>query len=260
MVSRRTTLAAATLLALGAGAAKADEARARLVDAGVIGGKRYAAIVIDLPPHAVTYWRNPGDGGVAPEFDAAGSDNVAAATLRFPAPRRFDKAGATAFGYEGRVVLPVEISAKDPARPARLTARFDYGVCAELCVPAQERFELSLPASGAGDPQGRADAEAALAQVPRLAPPGDAGAPAVLSARAAGGGRFEVATRGGTALFVEAPEGWWFDVEGAGPGFTLVLAQKPAGATGPTPATLTVTGPEGAVETPLALDVGDAAP
>jgi DsbC/DsbD-like thiol-disulfide interchange protein len=237
----------------------AAEARARLLDAGMIEGRRHAVIVIDLPPGAITYWRTPGDGGLAPELDTTGSANLAAAALRFPAPRRFDKGGALAFGYEGRAVFPLALTPSDAGKPIKIEARLDYGVCDALCAPAQARFSLDLAPQGLGESEGRAAALDALRNEPRPTPLGAAGSPAILSVTAQGAGRFAVATRGGRALFVEAPEGWWFDVEGEGPQFTASAAQRPP--QGRTAAvTFTLVGDDGAAQTAVRLDADADAP
>src|SRR5690606_1564792 len=62
-----------------------------------------------------TYWRNPGDaGGVPPELDWTGSENVESATLLYPAPQRFEDRSGETIGYEDNVVLPVLIKPVDP--------------------------------------------------------------------------------------------------------------------------------------------------
>lgn len=256
---------AAGFLALTMAAQAAEQPVARLLDAGVINGKRYAALIVDLPGQSITYWRNPGDGGIAPEFSSRASHNLLSARLLFPAPQSFDKGGALAFGYSGRAVFPVVVSPLDAAAPMMVRARLDYGVCDKLCIPAQADFDLALTPGAAGsepegDAEGRREALAALARVPVPRPMAALGAPVVLSVTPGAGeksqGKFEVSTRGGAALFVEAPAGWWFDVSGEGPRFTLTLAQRPKDGSGPIQLALTVVGENAAVETPVSLDVG----
>ncbi|MBL8588782.1 MAG: hypothetical protein JNK46_09660, partial [Methylobacteriaceae bacterium] len=235
-----------------------------LVDAGAQDGARWAAIEIVLDRGAVTYWRNPGEAGVAPQLDLAASRNLAASDLRFPAPERFEKAGALTFGYHDRVMLPLRVVAADPRQPVELAATLDYGVCETICVPAHAVLRLTLPPGRATTAHSAALA-ATLALTPRPAPLGAAGAPAILAVAAESGATqpaWRVATRGpGAQLFVEAPEGWWFDVEPAGAeAFRLVLAQKPKGVEPDPELRLTLAGPDRAVETMLRLDRAGAAP
>src|SRR5208283_4526345 len=99
----------AALTTLG-GALAAPKSATRLIDGGFIDGVRYAALEIRLDGEAVTYWRNPGDAGAAPEFDFAHSENVATAEALFPAPERIDEDGAQAYGYRHEVVFPIRVT------------------------------------------------------------------------------------------------------------------------------------------------------
>src|SRR5216684_537111 len=53
------------------------------------GGMVRAGIEIRLAPGWKTYWRYPGDSGVPPRFDFAGSQNVKSIAIAWPAPHRF---------------------------------------------------------------------------------------------------------------------------------------------------------------------------
>ncbi len=127
----------------------------------------YAAVEIVMPAGWKTYWRAPGDaGGIPPEFDFAASQNLAEARVLYPAPHRlFDKAGAT-IGYKDRVIFPVALTAKDPAQPVQLKLKAAYGVCKELCVPAEAEIEVAVPPDAAAS----AEIATALATVPVSAP------------------------------------------------------------------------------------------
>lgn len=90
-----------------------------------------------------TYWRNPGDaGGVPPSFDWSKSKNLAKAHVLYPAPKRFSDFAGDTIGYKGQVVFPVQLTAKDPAKPIDLRLTLDYGVCKEICIPAEASLSL----------------------------------------------------------------------------------------------------------------------
>ena len=73
-----------------------------------------AGVEISMADGWKTYWRNPGDaGGVPPYFDWAGSENVAAVKVLYPAPSRMADASGESIGYKKAVVLPVEVTAKE---------------------------------------------------------------------------------------------------------------------------------------------------
>jgi DsbC/DsbD-like thiol-disulfide interchange protein len=104
-----------------------------------------AGIEIRLDPGWHTYWRYPGDSGVPPTFDFAGSSNVKSAAVLWPAPHRFpDGAGGQSIGYEGDFVLPIHVVPQDATKPAVLKIKIAYAVCEKLCIPAQARAELTL--------------------------------------------------------------------------------------------------------------------
>ncbi|QPC42127.1 hypothetical protein HW532_05070 [Kaustia mangrovi] len=140
----------------------------RLVDGGARDGMLRAGVDIRLAPGWKTYWRVPGDSGVPPVFDWSGSQNVAEAAVRWPAPVRFSDAFGENIGYKDRVVFPVEVMPADPAKPVRLDLTLDYAVCREVCVPARAELSADL-GEGWTNPQARALVESYAETVPKPA-------------------------------------------------------------------------------------------
>ena len=103
-----------------------------------------AGLEIRLKPGWHTYWRYPGDAGVPPRFDFAGSQNVKAVEVLWPAPQRIPEEGMVAIGYTGDVMLPLAIVPQDVSKPVLLHLKLDYAVCEKLCVPAEGKAELLL--------------------------------------------------------------------------------------------------------------------
>jgi DsbC/DsbD-like thiol-disulfide interchange protein len=173
-----------------------------------------AGVEIRLDPGWKTYWRDPGDSGVPPTFDFAGSTNVKSVTVLWPAPERFaDGAGGHSIGYHGDVVLPLRITADDPTRRSALHVKLGYAVCGNICIPAEANLDLKLSAdAGAEEPA----LLAAEARVPRRVPLGAGGGLAIRSVhREPGGARehvvVEIAAPENTPveLFVEGPTAAW---------------------------------------------------
>ena len=260
--SRRAAAARAlaAVLALGAlpgpARAAAPPSQARLVAGRDEGGRHVAGLEIRLAPQFITYWRDPGDAGVAPTISFAGSTNLRSATLLYPAPRRLAEAGAVAFGYQDSVTFPILVTPSDPARPVDLAVAFDYATCHDLCLPAHADLRVTLdgqPSDAAGT------VAAALASVPRPSAVGAPGTPAIAAVLPGAEGGFAVAATGagaGSELFVEAPEGWAYETgtptaEGARTVFPVkrVAAPSAAGAS-PSPLTLTLVTPAGAITVP----------
>ena len=220
----------------------AAKSRARLV-----ADPQGAGLQIELAPGAVTYWRDPGEAGVPPTFDFAGSTNLARAEVDFPAPERIPEPdGSVAFGYRDAVVLPIRVTPADPAKPVRLVARVDYAVCEKICLPARAKGEIVWP--GASD----AALGPARARVPVRTTPEALGVVATPTGPKNWRLCFAAAPR---EMFVEAPEGVWIEPkrETDGRCYALTLQQAPEGAKPPFAVRLTVEGAEGASETQAAL-------
>lgn len=96
------------------------------------------------------YWRSPGDAGFPPRPDWAGSQNLAAATLAWPAPRRFSVLGFETLGYYDEVVLPITATVADPSQGLDLKTKVNFLTCDEICIPYTVDLALSVPAGLAG--------------------------------------------------------------------------------------------------------------
>jgi DsbC/DsbD-like thiol-disulfide interchange protein len=215
---RRSSVLAAVLLASGLCAtavAAAEAARVRLVVGSVEEGRVAAGLAIDLPEGWKTYWRTPGDAGIPPSLDSAGSTGLGPIAVRFPAPERFDEAGLTALGYTRSVVLPIETRLADPATPGRLVLTVMIGLCHDICIPFETRVEATIAPGAAGDAAAAAAIAAAAARVPR--PAEAASGPRVLTVRPTAGPNgprlvAEIATAAEAPdrdVFVEGPSGDW---------------------------------------------------
>ncbi|MEX5727826.1 DsbC/DsbD-like thiol-disulfide interchange protein [Rhodovulum iodosum] len=127
-------------------------------------GTHMAGLRLKMAPGWKTYWRAPGDAGIPPRFDWRGSDNMRAARIYWPRPDVFDSNGMRTIGYHGQVVLPVELTPRDPDQPLGLALSVDLGVCQDICMPMTLDVSASLP--GAGE---TAPIRAALAAQPETA-------------------------------------------------------------------------------------------
>jgi DsbC/DsbD-like thiol-disulfide interchange protein len=114
-------------------------------------GTHMTALHLRLAPDWKTYWRAPGDAGIPPQFNWAGSENVASVRFFWPAPDVFRTNGMQTVGYHDELVLPFEVTAVDPSRPVRLRASVDLGVCKDICVPATLTLDSLLAAPGRAD-------------------------------------------------------------------------------------------------------------
>jgi DsbC/DsbD-like thiol-disulfide interchange protein len=239
VIRRKIRLRASALIALTAFAAPAVAqerpapiSETRLIDGGFIDGARYAGLEIRLIGAAVTYWRNPGDAGAAPQFDFAHSENVMTAEPLYPTPERIDEGGVQSFGYRHEVMFPIRVTPREKDKPAILALSLDYAACEKLCLPVHADRRLVLPPqAGAPDPQ----ITGALTRVPRSL--GKAQALDFVQVRplATPAGekpqwllRFEPGEP--RDIFIEAPAGFYIDTAPSGEAgaFLLTLTEHPA--------------------------------
>jgi DsbC/DsbD-like thiol-disulfide interchange protein len=112
------------------------------------GERLLAGIQLRMDEGWKTYWRNPGDSGVPPQFDWTGSKNLKEARVLYPAPHRFADANSTAVGYSSDVLFPVELTPERPGEPIDLKLSMDFGLCKSLCIPNEATLSLKLDPAG----------------------------------------------------------------------------------------------------------------
>ena len=118
----------------------------QLIGAKTLSGKSLlAGVEMTMDPGWHTYWRHPGDSGIAPTFDWSKSENVAEVELLWPAPLRFDAPDDLTVGYKDHVVWPVLVRPLDATKPVTLRLSMHYGVCSDICVPGEADLHLTLP-------------------------------------------------------------------------------------------------------------------
>jgi DsbC/DsbD-like thiol-disulfide interchange protein len=174
-------------------------------------GKLRAGIELQLAPGWHTYWRYPGDAGVPPQFDFSGSQNLASATVSYPAPRLLADEAGNSLGYDGDVIFPVLVTPADAAKPVILRVAVDYAICEKLCVPAKGSADLILTAGASANDSAVTAAEA---RVPKPVSAAEAGL-SIRRVPARGGQKarvlVDVATPAGMqiSLFAEGPTTDW---------------------------------------------------
>lgn len=110
-------------------------------------GTHMAALQIQMQPGWKTYWRAPGDGGIPPQFDWAGSKNIKSVQFHWPRPKVDYVNGMRSIGYVNKVVIPIEFTPRNKNAPLTLNAQVNLGVCKDVCVPVSLTFAAILPAN-----------------------------------------------------------------------------------------------------------------
>ena len=185
----------------------ADQSRLRLLLGPGEGSRLAGGIEIVLEPGWYTYWRNPGDAGVAPVFDFSGSVNVADVEVLYPVPERQVDGASTSLIYRDEVVFPINVEPIDADEPVTLQLTASFGVCSEICIPTRTSSAVTLPPAAPLDPLSAAVLQRFRPRVPMPAEPG----------------RFDIeeVTLEGDALIIDVrmPESSYFDL----------FAEPPAG-------------------------------
>ena len=151
--------------------AESAHAQVRLISAVPATGKAGTVTLgleIKLEQGWKTYWRAPGEGGLPPRFDWAGSGNLAGIAVSWPAPKRFEIGGMESVGYAHHVILPLEAKLERPGEALSLKLALRYAVCREICMLVEANLALDLPAAETGGRSAHAEAIARFqARVPR---------------------------------------------------------------------------------------------
>ncbi|MGS4678383.1 protein-disulfide reductase DsbD family protein [Enterobacter soli] len=108
-------------------------------------GETHLLLDVTLQKGWKTYWRSPGEGGIAP---AITWHQPLEALWRWPTPERFDVAGITTQGYHGDVSFPITLRGNVPER---LSGVLTLSTCSNVCILTDYPFSLDLTVSTGGD-------------------------------------------------------------------------------------------------------------
>ncbi|MEN0652772.1 MULTISPECIES: protein-disulfide reductase DsbD family protein [Hyphobacterium] len=138
----------------------------------VVPGQTFTAgLRLVMPEGWHTYWRNPGDSGEATQIVWDLPESVSAGAFTWPAPEVFPFGPLANYGYAWDVVLPVELTVAEDARPGPLliSGEARWLVCEDICVPecAQVSAFLEIGDEAAPDRRGAGLIARALEQSPQ---------------------------------------------------------------------------------------------
>lgn len=116
-----------------------------------------------------TYWRNPGDAGMATSIEWTLPDGYIAGEIEWPYPEMMGEAPEVSYGYSDEILLPMTITPSssssfpsapkmEPGSPASflprpptalpplpqvtLSAKVSWLVCKDVCIPGSAEFHL----------------------------------------------------------------------------------------------------------------------
>jgi DsbC/DsbD-like thiol-disulfide interchange protein len=128
---------------------------------------------LQMDPEWHTYWKNPGDSGLATRIRWTLPPGFEAGPIAWPRPERFASDPLASYGYDREVLLLSELRA--PANlavgaPVAIVARVDWLECRDLCRPGKGELTLRLEVKDAETRPDESSAKAfaeARARLPR---------------------------------------------------------------------------------------------
>jgi len=133
-----------------AAAVKTDHVTAQIVaEPGTLrpGKTLWVMLHLKLKDGWHTYWQNPGDSGQPPQITWTLPDGVTAGEIHWPYPERLPYGPLLDYGYshDAYHLVPITLSETWPeGKPVELSAKADWLVCADICVPEGGTFDLAL--------------------------------------------------------------------------------------------------------------------
>ena len=156
--------------AFSTSARAADPWRAKLLKGGFDGTHYWTGLQVSLDEGWKTYWRVPGDGGVAPQIGVVG-DNLKRFAISYPLPQRYQLESGEAIGYKHEVVFPIALEPGNIAKPLKVSFSSFIGVCDVICIPVQFNGEIGFDSASA-DASDQATISQWQSKVPQLSTAG----------------------------------------------------------------------------------------
>ncbi|MDT8993072.1 protein-disulfide reductase DsbD family protein [Curvibacter sp. APW13] len=103
-------------------------------------------------PHWHTYWKNPGDSGLATNLNWTLPAGWTLGDILWPTPAKLPVGTLANYGYEGSVLLPVPVTLPKTAvkgETVKVALEASWLVCEKECVPQDGKFVLQLPVATA---------------------------------------------------------------------------------------------------------------
>ncbi|EEX94604.1 hypothetical protein VIOR3934_20546 [Vibrio orientalis CIP 102891 = ATCC 33934] len=99
---------------------------------------------VELSGDWKTYWRSPGEGGIAPSINWDKSTNLNNVDWHWPHPEHYSLLGINTLGYKGDVVIPMTLHVDDFNQPVFIDAKLTLSSCTTICVLTDYPLSLSF--------------------------------------------------------------------------------------------------------------------
>jgi thiol:disulfide interchange protein/DsbC/DsbD-like thiol-disulfide interchange protein len=133
----------------GPGANKRLHTRAELIlpeEISTPGDSIKAGIRLRMDVDWHTYWRNPGDAGMATKVEWKLPPGITAGEIEWPLPEKLVTGDLTTYVYKEEVVLLAPLKLAADLKPGRLNlkANISWLECKELCLPGEQEVSAVL--------------------------------------------------------------------------------------------------------------------
>jgi thiol:disulfide interchange protein DsbD len=113
-----------------------------------------AALEITSNPDWHTYWRNPGDAGLATSIEWELPDGMTAGAIQWPVPKKTELLQLGSYAYEGTefLLIPITVGSTVPAGTLQLKGRVAWLECEKTCNPRNAEVQASLTIGNVSKP------------------------------------------------------------------------------------------------------------
>jgi len=158
--------------------AETKQVKARLiasVDAAHPGDEILIGVHQRIIPHWHTYWKNPGDSGLATTIDYDLPAGTSVGEIQWPTPGLITLGPVNNYGYENEVTLLTSVTIPEELVAGGVfpvKAKVKWLVCKEICIPQHVDLALDIPlvSSDADTGQGSPLIKTAQASLPETIP------------------------------------------------------------------------------------------
>ena len=110
---------------------------------------QWLALEIQHAPEWHTYWKNPGDAGLATQLTWTSPEGVKVGETLWPRPERIALGELINYGFTNRVTLLAPLFLQKPLKetsaPAVIQLHASWLVCRQECIPQEGDFNITLP-------------------------------------------------------------------------------------------------------------------
>lgn len=135
--------------------------------------RQWLALEITHAPQWHTYWKNPGDAGLATQLSWTSPDGINIGGTLWPRPERIALGDLINYGFTNRLTLLAPLFLQKPLKdfpePPWIRLHANWLVCRQECIPQEGDFKIALPKASpsfASDPWAQAVLEAQAKELP----------------------------------------------------------------------------------------------